>query len=153
MYRNRERQRHPDGGVFQRGEKRCQTFGKAVRSNRKRRHHADAGDVAAFVFLKGGVVWIERFMRVRHDAVNQRNRPHARQKSQRRGGKRQPERQYARIGRFGKHHQPAAQYGEQAGGEGNAESYCNVGKSDFKHGLNRSYNTRSQPNIISDIRE
>ena len=184
MYRNRERQRHPDGGVFQRGEKRCQTFGKIVRGNGKRRHHADAGDVAAFVFLKGGVVRVERFMRVRHDAVNQRNRPHACQKSQRRGGKgfvfvvnlregftgfvenlrqrhihhrparkRQPERQYARVGRFGKHHQPAAQYGKQSGGEGNAESYCNVGKSDFKHGLNRSYNTRSQPNIISDIRD
>ena len=184
MYRNRERQRHPDGGVFQRGEKRCQTFGKVVRGNRKRRHHADAGDVAAFVFLKSRVVRVECFMRVRHDAVNQRNRPHARQKSQRCGGKgfvfvvnlregfagfgenlrqrhihhrparkRQAKRQYARVGRFGKHHQPAAQYGEQAGGEGNAESYCNVGKSDFKHGLNRSYNTRSQPNIISNIRE
>ena len=86
MYRNRKRQRHPDGGIFQRGEKRCQTFGEVVRGNRKRRHHADSGDVAAFVFLKGGVVRVERFMRVRHKAVNQRNRSHARQKSQRRGG-------------------------------------------------------------------
>ena len=40
--------------VFQRGEKRCQTFRKVVCGNGKRRHHADAGDVAAFVFLKGG---------------------------------------------------------------------------------------------------
>lgn len=110
-----------------------------MRGNRKRRHHADAGDVAAFVFLKGGVVRIERFMRIRHKVVNQRNRPHARQKSQCRGGegfvfvvnlregfagfvenlrqrhihhrparKRQAKRQYARVGRFGKHHQPAA---------------------------------------------
>lgn len=114
--------------------------------------------MAAFVFLKSGVVRIERFMRVRHDAVNQRNRPHACQKSQSRGGKgfvfvvnlregfagfvenlrqrhihhrpareRQTERQYARVWRFGKHHQPAAQYGKQSGGEGDAEGGDEVG--------------------------
>ena len=53
---NRQGQRHPDRRIFQ-GSKKCrQAFGEIVRSNRKRRHHADSRDMAAFAFLKRRVL-------------------------------------------------------------------------------------------------